>query len=58
MSALDAVIDELEALLQNAKEMESRCMSEILALERMVNRVQKCVPYVQPKEIVKEMQKK
>jgi hypothetical protein len=32
MSALDAVIGELERLLDTAKEMESRCLGEILAL--------------------------
>lgn len=41
-----------------AKEMESRCLSEILSLEKMVNCVQKCTPYVPPKELPKEIAKK
>lgn len=58
MSALDAVIEELEHLLENAKDMESRCMGEVLALERMINRGQKCIHFVQPKEPAREAQKK
>ena len=58
MTAIDAVIEELERLLEVAKEMESRCLSEILSLEKMVNCTHKCTPYVQPKELPKENIKK
>jgi hypothetical protein len=58
MAAVDSLIEELERLLDVAKEMESRCLSEILSLEKMVNCAQKCTPYVPPKELPKESVKK
>ncbi len=58
MSALDAVIEELERLLETAKQMESRCLGEIIALERMVNKTQKCILQISPKETTKDIPKK
>lgn len=40
------IIEELQSLLETAKQMEARYLSEILALEKIVNRTQKCLPEV------------
>lgn len=40
--------------MENAKQMETRYLGEILALEKIVNRTQKCLPVVVARENNKE----